>query len=549
MRVRNVIQSRMSSTRLPGKALLPIHKLPMAALCAKRAANTGIETVIATSTNPEDDVLSDTALAAGFEVIRGNLNNVLSRFLQATSDLDDDDVVVRLTADNIFPDGELLARLTAVISEEIPYARIGGPEIPYGLSAEAFRVSTLRSYPAKELLEPNNREHVTPWIRSHFGDYLLEIPECSRWAPNLRCTIDSPSDYLNMTRIFDLVEDPVHISWQSLCDLLDSNSKNSSVRSALGTLSSCGPSNEGAITPVLLGSVQLGVPYGINSHGQVPTQQESQQILAAAERLKFAGIDTARAYGESEKRIGEARSLGIANELHITTKVRPLDFLRADTTQAEGLSAVTESVAESLSELDVSRVSAILTHRAQDWYKPGVKKALVQEQQDSKAEHIGVSLSKPDELFEILKDPVCTYIQLPLNILDHRWNDKGLQALILARPDVTIVARSVLLQGLLVEATGSRWPSNVPTSHSEVMASLDLIVGEFNRESRLDLCLAYVNGIEWVTSMVLGCESANQAEELSRLSRQAPLTPLQISEVHDRLPKIDETLLDPSLWK
>ena len=60
---------------------------------------------MATSDRPEDDVIAETVADAGIECVRGPLDDPLRRFAIAATDLDDEDVVVRLTADNVVPDG------------------------------------------------------------------------------------------------------------------------------------------------------------------------------------------------------------------------------------------------------------------------------------------------------------------------------------------------------------------------------------------------------------------------------------------------------------
>src|SRR5258706_7202277 len=108
---RIVIQARLSSTRLPGKSLLPIKGIPVAALCALRAANRGADVVVATSTDPSDDALAGKLAEYSIKVARGPLNDVLDRFALATADLAASDLVVRLTADNVFPDWDFVEQL------------------------------------------------------------------------------------------------------------------------------------------------------------------------------------------------------------------------------------------------------------------------------------------------------------------------------------------------------------------------------------------------------------------------------------------------------
>ncbi|HYS89230.1 MAG TPA: glycosyltransferase, partial [Bradyrhizobium sp.] len=121
--------------------------IPVAALCALRAANRGGDVVVATSTDPSDDVLSGKLSEYSIRVIRGPLNDVLGRFVVATADLAADDLVVRLTADNVFPDGEFIERLVREFrSTGADYLGTNPPldGLPYGVSAEVFSVRILR---------------------------------------------------------------------------------------------------------------------------------------------------------------------------------------------------------------------------------------------------------------------------------------------------------------------------------------------------------------------------------------------------------------------
>ena len=84
-KVRVILQSRTLSERLPAKVLLPLGGLPIAVLCARRLANTGLDVVLATSDTASDDLLARTAAEAGIRVFRGSLDDVLGRCLLYTS--------------------------------------------------------------------------------------------------------------------------------------------------------------------------------------------------------------------------------------------------------------------------------------------------------------------------------------------------------------------------------------------------------------------------------------------------------------------------------
>ena len=61
---------------------------------------------------------------------------------------------------------------------------------------------------------------------------------------------------------------------------------------------------------IALGTAQFGLPYGLaNKSGQVSIK-EGELLLEAAKRFGINTLDTAIAYGVSEKRLGE---IGVAD--------------------------------------------------------------------------------------------------------------------------------------------------------------------------------------------------------------------------------------------
>lgn len=105
------IQARMSSTRLPGKVLLPFKGSTVLEFLYDKCKDLkGIEkVVILTSDMPDDDAIEDTCHANSIPVFRGNLINVLGRFQEAAKVFCNlNDVVIRLCADSPLIDKSLL---------------------------------------------------------------------------------------------------------------------------------------------------------------------------------------------------------------------------------------------------------------------------------------------------------------------------------------------------------------------------------------------------------------------------------------------------------
>ena len=142
-----LLQSRLSSSRLPGKALLPIRDYPMVVLAAKRAANTGFNVRVLTSTDGSDDAICEALEKYEIGYFRGSLNNVLKRFNDALVDYSDSTKVFRLTADNVLPDGTMLDEMESVFdssSSDILSCDSVKSCMPYGLAAELTTVGWIR---------------------------------------------------------------------------------------------------------------------------------------------------------------------------------------------------------------------------------------------------------------------------------------------------------------------------------------------------------------------------------------------------------------------
>lgn len=539
MRIRVVMQSRLSSSRLPGKAMLTIAGRPLVVLAGQRAANAGHDVVVATSTEPEDDVIVAQCEAHGVPTFRGSLEDPLGRFAAATAELDAEDLVVRLTGDNCAVDGSFVADMTdALIASGAAYSRVA-EGYPNGLGCEVFTVAALRDA-AEHATDPYDREHVTPWLRRVQGDTEF-APELDPELRGVRCTIDTLDDYVVATRAWaDVSGDPVSAGWP---DLVQSWSHHRPAPQHLAAR----PNALGQ-GPWVLGTVQLGTPYGAaNTTGQ-PAPGTARQILREAARLGVTHLDTAAAYGTSEERIGTALAQGVGLGLAVVTKIRPLDELPVDADPALAHAIVGECIQQSLRRLRANAVAGLLVHRWIDWQRGGgaVADHLDRLRADGVAGAVGAALSTPEEFLAALADTRIGYLQLPFNLLDRRWTTPEVSAALAARPDVVITVRSVFLQGILVSEQ-ARWPGNDDTADS-VRAAIAGLVDELGRESAADLALSYVRSFDWVTSVVLGAETPEQVRDQGALLRAAPLTPDERDTVHARIAPGGPDLVDPSRW-
>lgn len=208
MRIRIVLQARMGSKRRPGKTLADVAGRPLLARCLQRLTavvrrgGPAWQLLVATSTNPGDDGVARLVEQSGYPCVRGSENDVLSRFVQATADLDDDDLVVRATADNPLYDARLTRRLVA------EHLRAGNlytgldplsPSVP-----EVLYVGALRQAANHPALTDYDREHVTPFFRRDDspGGCVRLPPTWRGLDPALRLTVDTPDDLAFINRLY-----------------------------------------------------------------------------------------------------------------------------------------------------------------------------------------------------------------------------------------------------------------------------------------------------------------------------------------------------------
>lgn len=200
-----IVQARMGSTRLPGKMLLPAAGRPLLAhLIARLKYVSNAIPVIATSDQPSDDAIEKLCRNEDVLFLRGDLEDVLSRYVQAAK-LHDFQVVVRITGDCPLMDPEMMRIMIAnfLNGDWDYYSNLRPRSFPRGLDCEIFSRELLEK--AFETRIPNDIPEyvVIPHVereKNHLkiGNYLAPHDNSS-----LRWTLDEPVDYELIRRIYE----------------------------------------------------------------------------------------------------------------------------------------------------------------------------------------------------------------------------------------------------------------------------------------------------------------------------------------------------------
>jgi spore coat polysaccharide biosynthesis protein SpsF len=189
-----VLQARLDSSRLGGKALLPLGDKPIVYRVMEALAFLPCEEKILAC--PEDCVSAFAPLAeeAGFVLVPGPKEDVLARYCLAIRK-SGADRVIRATADNPFV---FIDAATTINSEAVElnadYAGYFG--LPYGAGVESVASEALLRA-EREAQAPDEREHVCPYLYRHPEIFRLHRPLApKRWQyPEYRITVDTKEDY------------------------------------------------------------------------------------------------------------------------------------------------------------------------------------------------------------------------------------------------------------------------------------------------------------------------------------------------------------------
>ncbi len=201
----SIIEARMTSSRLPGKVLMPLAGTPALEMQISRIkrANYLDAIVIATTTNTADDAIAALAEKVGVGVFRGSERDVMGRVLAAAQNAHAE-TVVELTGDCPFTDPRVVDRaVEEFFSGDYDYAaNTTIPTFPNGFDVQVFTVAALVDATGRTN-DPVDRTHVSYYFYMHPDMY-----RCHNWSarpeergPELRVTLDEQADYEALDRI------------------------------------------------------------------------------------------------------------------------------------------------------------------------------------------------------------------------------------------------------------------------------------------------------------------------------------------------------------
>lgn len=292
-----------------------------------------------------------------------------------------------------------------------------------------------------------------------------------------------------------------------------------------------------------LGTVQLGMTYGISNTVGKPSTEQAFRMLDRAMELGVNHLDTSNDYGNSEQVIGQwLRANAQKPRPMITTKVGHLSF----ESEAKLEQQIRRQIEDSLKRLNLSQIPILMLHYFEEYaQQPQWMQRIFSRLKDEKLiVRSGISAYSYHD-YGVLADAGFDAVQIPLNLFDwRRIIDGSLDRL--AQAHMAVFVRSVFLQGLVFLE---------PQQVQDDMAFCRPVLTRFRTLCEMfglkpeELAVSFLLTLPQVTGLVLGCDTIAQVEANAALiDRATTLTANQMEIIRAAFEKIDPRVLNPSCW-
>ena len=283
-----------------------------------------------------------------------------------------------------------------------------------------------------------------------------------------------------------------------------------------------------------LGTAQFGLNYGVaNESGKIKFSV-TKDIIQLARKQNIDLLDTAIAYGESEKIIGK---IGIS-DFKIVSK---LPMIPKESLNTE--SWINNEVNNCIKRLRIKSIYGLLIHQTKnllDKKGKAIINALNKLKSAGVIKKLGVSIYNPTELDHVVKMMEIDIVQAPLNIIDTRLETSGWLSK-LHKNGIEVHTRSTFLQGLLLMPR-----IKIPSKFNRWSKIWDCWTHELkkNNLNAASVCLSYPLSLPEVSRVIIGVDNLNQLKSLISASN------INFEKKDWSFMKsLDLKLINPSNWK
>ena len=283
------------------------------------------------------------------------------------------------------------------------------------------------------------------------------------------------------------------------------------------------------IDRLALGTVQFGLDYGINNPAGRITPEQVDDLLSFASNTGVHLLDTAFAYGESERVLGDYSRL---SDFKVVSKLAPSQH--AET-----------ALAESLQRLKCEKLYGYLLHdfsatRSGDLSSYHAMRKAVESGAVQKG---GFSVYYPEDLEMALNEGLeFELVQIPYSVLDRRFDSiLGM----LKNADVEIHVRSIFLQGL-VFLPEEQLSGTLLKALSAIQALMR--IAGMHQITIAELCLRAVLSVPEIDQVVIGVNGLDDLKTNVEICQADEILNDDILNELKAVSMDDESVLLPYNW-
>lgn len=277
----------------------------------------------------------------------------------------------------------------------------------------------------------------------------------------------------------------------------------------------------------------MGLPYGINNSAGKISFENSCQILAKAFDLGIVTLDTAEAYGDAHRVIGEFHKANPKFKFDVITKI-PHDI---DNVKIE------ERIEMYCQELHVDSIEVLMFHSFDSYkYNQHLLAILSTIKNKGLIKNIGVSVYTNEQIESLLQDDAVSVVQMPFNLLDNE-SIRGELMQKLREKGKKIHTRSAFLQGLFFKDGLS---TNLVTQQlSNQLLDIRKLASEENI-SISALALGYCLSQKNIDQVLIGVDSIEHL--IDNVNAAGYQIRKELTEKINLIRVENTDLLNPSLW-
>ncbi|WP_237276374.1 aldo/keto reductase [Tenacibaculum ovolyticum] len=289
------------------------------------------------------------------------------------------------------------------------------------------------------------------------------------------------------------------------------------------------------IHKIILGTVQLGLDYGVNNTKGKPSLEEAFDILTIAYDSGIRILDTAEAYGDSQKVIGEFHRLFPQKKFNIVTKLSANKKLRKDQFLAH--------IKNNCKILCCDSLYGYMFHNYES-FKDNINlyETILEAKKIGIIKKVGVSLYDNQEIEDIITNyPEFDLIQIPFNLLDNEYLRKPILDKA-KQNNIEVHTRSVFLQGLFFKEIDKLSANIFPL---EVYIKKLKEISFSNNIKIESLALQYALQKNYIDYVLIGVDTPEQLKTNILNSKNCLMIP---HELIDSIHVKEKKMLNPSNW-